>query len=174
LQHNPQAANQTNNGSSVHLLLRIPFLARIEGLTFDIVEAHNDVIRSMGKTSFAKFGHNIRPTVEKIRGHISKGHNPLLVLTIKRGTNYLGYSSPITSIYDGKPRAELIAYAPSYYCKIDPTFASISHWITVERPFEKFDLAGLRLASNKRPLLEVLKECRTSTMLVETKMSTNT
>ena len=81
-----------------------------------------------------------------------------------RRDDYAGFSSEISNIHSGKPTQEIEDATPEYYRRLG---ISSSLWFALCTPLEPFDLRNLQLLSNKRPLLNVMRECRTSSMLVE-------
>ncbi|WLB48302.1 hypothetical protein QIH93_10080 [Bradyrhizobium ottawaense] len=85
-------------------------------------------------------------------------------MVTKQGGQFLGYKSRLTSVHYGKADDILRAGAPAYY---DDLGEQAKLWFTVIEPFEPADLGQLSLASNGRPLLEVMRECRTASLLVE-------
>jgi len=64
----------------------------------------------------------------------------------------------------GKPTQEILSAAPEYYKHLDE---SPQLWFLVESSFKQVDLAKFRLTTNQRPLIDVISECRTPSMLVE-------
>jgi hypothetical protein len=152
----------SDEAQDVHLVVRIPLVSRVHGRAINTIEAHNDVVQSMGVVAVAKFG---KPgtvnLVERLKEQIGRTH---LVLVAKRDGRFLGFESPLASVHRGNPTPEIISAAPTYYAKIGE-IAGL--WFTVCSAFIDCDLAAFRLSSNQRPLLDVLRECRTSSMVVE-------
>jgi hypothetical protein len=156
----------------VHFLLRVPPVTRIEGhaaLAVNTIDAHSQVIQELGHATVAKFG---RPatayTVERLQRQIKKGIRTRLILVVKtndtRRKTYVGYQSEIGSVRLGSPTEELRKAAPTYY-RLLAYGAGL--WFTVCASFKICDLTKARIASNKKPVLEVLRTSRTPSMLVE-------
>jgi hypothetical protein len=147
-----------------HFVLRVPLMTRVGGRSFSTIEAHNDVAKASGRVALAKFGNpGTASRVEKLSAQIEEGIETFLILVVKRGDKFLSYRAPMSLIHHGAPGA-LAALAPPYYSKIDETPRL---WFVLGSPFTRSELANLRLATNKRPVVSVMSECRTATMLVE-------
>jgi hypothetical protein len=156
----------------VHFLLRVPWVTRIEGhptRAINTIDAHSKKIRELGYSTVAKFG---RPspahTIQRLNKQIHEGRCTRLILVVKtvvkRGITFVGYQSEISSIRAGPPTTEIKVSAPSYYQEL--SYAA-GLWFIVRTPFAICDLTKLYLASNKKPVLDVLSKCRTPSMLVE-------
>jgi hypothetical protein len=150
--------------AGVHFVLRIPLVTRIHGRSFDTVEAHNQVIRLIGRVAIAKFGSpGTLGRCERIRSQIGNGIETLLILVAKQGDRFRGFQSRLSSIHYGKPSAEIVNIAPDYYAGQEwPEL-----WFIASTPFVSCALEGLCLLTSQRPLLDVIRECRTASMLVE-------
>ena len=147
-----------------HIVLRVPLITRVDGRSFETIEAHNDVVKATGRLALAKFGNpGTASRVDKLKAQIEEGIETLLILVGKRGDTFLGYQAPLSKIQYGQPGV-LAALAPAYYAKTGETSRL---WFVVNSPFVRSELASLRLVTNHRPLLAVMSECRTATMLVE-------
>ena len=154
-----------DNAKIVHFALRVPLGTRVEGRTINLIEAHNEVVSKLGQVALAKFGSpGTAKRAKTLQQQIDDGINTLLVLVAKRGDRFLGYQSRLSSIIWGKPTATIKNATPSYYRYLDQT---PELWFMVDTPFVQSDLTKFRLVSNHRPLLDVLGECRTSSMLIE-------
>jgi hypothetical protein len=70
----------------------------------------------------------------------------------------------LASVHYGKADQIILATAPAYYSDLGE---QAKLWFTVIDPFELIDIEQLSLASTRRPLLEVMRECRTASLLVE-------
>lgn len=149
-----------------HFVLRIPLMTRVDGRSFSTIEAHNDVAKANGRLALAKFGNpGTGSRVDKLKAQIEEGTETRLILVVKREDKFLGYQAPLSAIHHGKPGA-LASLAPTYYAKTGETPLL---WFVVNSPFTRCELAGLRLVTSHRPLVAVMGECRTATMLVEPK-----
>jgi hypothetical protein len=146
----------------VHLVVRIPLVSRVQGSSINTVEAHNEVAKKLGTVTVAKFGKpGALDLVEKLTQQMGRTS---LILVAKRDSHFLGFQSRLSSVVRGKPTAKMMSTAPTYYANIREVAGL---WFTVTGPFTDCDLAVFRLSSNQRPLLDVLRECRTPSMLVE-------
>jgi hypothetical protein len=149
----------------VHLAIRFPLMAKVGGQQFNIVDAHNEVVTRVGCVAFAKFGKpGTNARIAQLRRQIENGNSTLLILIMKRGANFIGFQSQMSAVHLGRPTSQIAAVRPSYYEKI---YENPELWFVVNRPFAKADLKSIRLASNGRPLLDVLRDSRTASMLVE-------
>lgn len=153
------------NEQTLHLLLRVPLVTRVAGDAINTVDAHNEVIRRLGQAWIAKFG---TPGTEErantLKFQIEQGRKTFLVLVAKRGMRFLAHEAPLVSIHYGRADSQILKLAPEYYSRLDQSAAL---WLAVRRLLQLSDLARFRLASNQRPIVEVLSECRTASMLVE-------
>jgi hypothetical protein len=153
-----------NATAPVHVVLRIPLITRINGRSFNTVEAHNQVTRSIGRVAFAKFGNpGSRARCERIKEQIDNQVETFLILVAKQGERYLGFQSRLSSVHYGKPSPEILSIAPNYYREQE----SPGLWFITSTPFMSCDLRAFCLSTNGRPLLDVIRECRTASMLVD-------
>jgi hypothetical protein len=151
--------------STVHLVLRVPLVTRFNGQKLNIIDAHNEVVCKARQVALGKFG--TPGSVERVKilnTQIERGRKTYLILVAKDGARFVGFNSPISSVYLGKPNAQMLSIAPAYYRKLYETQLL---WFTVRSVFTPCDLQGFHLSSNGRPLLDVLNESRASSMLVE-------
>jgi hypothetical protein len=154
-----------NLTAGAHFVLRIPLITKVYGRSFNTVEAHNQKIHSSGRVAIAKFGDpGSRARYERIKNQIDNNVETLLILVSKQGARFLGYQSRLSSIHYGKPSAEIIALAPDYY-RAEEWPGRL--WFVVSSPFMSCALQGLCLSTNHRALLDVVRESRTASMLVE-------
>jgi hypothetical protein len=146
----------------VHLVVRIPLVSKVKGRMINTIKAHNDVVDRLGLVTVAKFGKpGTAKLVERLNEKIGRA---CLILVAKENGRFLGFQSRLSSMHRGSPTPEMISASPAYYGDIGETAGL---WFTARDPFTECDLASLRLSSNQRPLLDVLRECRTSSMLIE-------
>jgi hypothetical protein len=151
--------------ATVHLVVRVPRISRVNRITVDTVRAHNETLVALGRVAIAKFGNpGTRARCDRLRAQIDSGLETLLILVTKRGEQFLGYKSRLTSVHYGKADNVILAGAPKYYSDLGK---DAKLWFTVIAPFETINLEQFSLASNRRPLLEVMRECRTASLLVE-------
>lgn len=161
-----------NRAPIVHFLMRVPRVTFVEGQrpggshshAINTIDAHSEVIQASGHVAIAKFGAP-NPRVERLQKQIQEQVPTYLILVFKRGGKFIGFKSLISAIRLGTPTAEIKNSAPSYYREFS---YSAGLWFVVEGPLQICDLTKLQLASNKKPLLEVLSASRTPSMLVET------
>jgi hypothetical protein len=162
--HNWALKMSAEENQIVHLVLRVPLITRVQGRPINTIEAHNEIIEKMGRVSLAKFGQaGTRARSEKLKAQIERGVETLLILVVKQGARHLGYQSPLASIHYGKPDNQILSVAPPYYATLGPA----GLWFIVTSPFVTSNLDDFRLATNRRPVANVVSECRTSAMLVE-------
>jgi hypothetical protein len=155
----------TNPTAGAHFVLRIPLVTKAHGRSFNTVEAHNQAIQLSGRVAMAKFGDpGTRTRYEKIKNQIDDNVETLLILVSKQGDRFFGFQSRLSSIHYGKPNAQIISIAPDYY-RAEEWPGRL--WFIVSSPFLSCALEGLCLSTNHRPLLDVVRECRTASMLVE-------
>jgi hypothetical protein len=149
----------------VHLVLRIPMVAQIAKQRFSVVDAHNVIFEKLGNVAVAKWGQSgTRARADRLQRQIENGSETLLILVAKSGGQFLGFQAPLSGVHLGKPTAQIRAISPPYY---DQLGEGSSLWCTVNRAFVPADLQNLHLASNERPLLDVLGDSRTTSMLVK-------
>jgi hypothetical protein len=148
-----------------HFLLRVPLMTRVEGRAFNTVDAHNQVVAEKGRVAIAKFGSpGTFARSQRLKAQIDQGTATFLILVTKSGARFLGYRSQLTSIHYGKPDSKLLEFAPPYYADLVETSEL---WFIAASPFLATALDGFRLSTNHRPVMDVITECRTSSMLVE-------
>ena len=153
-----------NVTKNVHFALRIPLTSRVGGRSLDTVESHNEVIRRSGQVALGKFGSAGSHARQKaISEQIGEGVVTQLILVGKSDGRFIGVCAPLSAIMFGPLSAEFSVYAPDYYSRL-PTRPSL--WFVVRQTFQPCSLRSLQMASSQRPLLAVMKECRTSSMLV--------
>jgi hypothetical protein len=151
--------------SRVHLVVRVPRVTRVNGISVDTVKAHNDSLAARGSVSVAKFGNpgtSVRR--DQLLTQIDNGLEAHLILVTKTGGKFCGYKSRMRAVHYGKAGNNILAGAPPYYRDLEE---QAKLWFTVTDPFEPTNLDQFSLASNMRPLLEVMRECRTASLLVE-------
>jgi len=149
----------------VHLVLRISMMAQIGRRRFNVVDAHNEMVEKQGSVTIAKWGQSgTLARADRLQKQVKNGSETLLILVAKRGGQFHGFQAPLSGVHIGKPTAQIKAISPPYYEQLGE---ASSLWCTVSRSFVPADLQNLHLASNGRPLLDVLGECRTSSMLVK-------
>jgi hypothetical protein len=152
--------------ATVHLVVRVPLVTKVNGIRVDTLKAHNESVIAQGRVSIAKFGNpGTRARSDRLGSQIGNGSETLLILVTKQDNRFLGYKSRLASVCYGKADDKLLQSAPAYYKELDQLAAKL--WFTVIAPFEPVDLSRFSLASNQRPLLEVMQECRTASLLVE-------
>ena len=162
----------TSDTAPVHFLLRVASLTRVEGysaLIIDTIDAHSKVLEAKGCVSIGKFGAS-GPThrVDKLKKQIQDGARTYLILVTQgrhtKEKKYLGFKAEISSITLGAPTDEIRNAAPSYYRQLG---YAARLWFMVQSPLTICELTRVRLASSKKPVLDVLTKSRTPSMLVE-------
>lgn len=153
------------------LALRVPKFARIGRAAFDIVKEHNEVVAARGRVALGKFGAPLsKIAVEQIRSTMENG-SPQLYVVMKDEGDFYGFAATIGELGQLSSGANGLAPTmpflaelfPAYYSRLDDTPSSYLILTSELRPVA---LDGLILASNDRPLLTVLHECRTAVMVV--------
>jgi hypothetical protein len=153
-----------DESETIHFVLRVPLLTRVHGRRFNTIEAHNQALTKQGRVALAKFGQAGSATrVDLIKDQIERRTGTLLILVVKDQGRFFGFSAPLASIRRGEPDPQTASVAPEYYARLEGIG---SLWFTVESPFVARDISEFRLLSNGRPLVDVVRECRTSSMLV--------
>lgn len=151
--------------ATVHLVVRVPRISRVNRISVDTVKAHNETLARLGRVAIAKFGSpGTRARCDRLKAQIDGGLETLLILVTKQGGQFLGYRSRLTSVHLGKADEAILSSAPTYY---DDLSNDAKLWFTVTVAFEPVSLEEFSLTSNGRPLLEVMRECRTASLLVE-------
>jgi hypothetical protein len=120
----------------------------------------------MGRVAVGKFGSpGSRARSERLKEQIENQVETLLILVATQGIakekRYFGFQSRLSSIHHGNPSAEILSIAPDYYTELPRL------WFTTSTPFVSCSLEAFCLSTNGRPLLDVIRECRTPSMLVE-------
>jgi hypothetical protein len=149
---------------TLHFVLRVPLMSRANGRSFNTIEAHSQVIEQTGRVALAKFG-NPGPAAryKPLKTQIAEDVETLLILVVKRDDRFLGYQSTLGGVHHGSP-GEMVKWAPPYYAMLGE---SPRLWFLINAPFQRSQLADFRLASNQRPIVDVMRECRTAAMMVE-------
>ena len=160
----------TEETSKSHLVLRIPLTTTIGRKSFNTVDAHNIVWSTKGELAVAKFGAAIGPqTLDRITQQLANDTDTYLILVAKNVVSrFLGHRARILSVHLANKSSQFERLAPPYYAELGLAPAL---WILVNEEFAPTDLREFRLTSSGRPLIDVLQECRTATMLVESKKS---
>jgi hypothetical protein len=82
----------------VHLVVRVPLITKVNGVSLDTVKAHNESVIAQGRVSIAKFGSpGTRARCERLGSQIGNGSETFLILVTKQGDRFLGYRSRLTS-----------------------------------------------------------------------------
>lgn len=148
-----------------HIALRVPLVTSVGGHKFSTVEIHSRIVEARGRVALAKFGQaGTDARVGQLQAQIERGVRTLLILITKREKEFIGYQSELRSVHRGKPTLEILSAAPEYYSQLD---LDPQLWFLLENSFKQTDLAKFRLTTTQRPLIDVISECRTSSMLVE-------
>lgn len=153
----------------LHIVLRIQRHVQYQGQKSDVVELHNAVAAKHGAVAVAKFGQPLSGArVDIIRDEIRGERGNRLILLFKERGEFVAVSARLQDIPTGSIDNSLI---PSYYNALG-SFAnsavnmSRATWFTVREKFTPATISDLYLATSKRPLLDVVGECRTSALFV--------
>jgi hypothetical protein len=148
-----------------HLVLRIPASARVAGKVINAVSCHNEKFTQCNAVLFAKFGASVvSETLDILNNQIRRGRKTQLVVISKVRKSFIAHHARLGAVHLRQPPPEYERFVPDYYQDLQQV---PSLWFRLDSPFEACDLKDLRLASNKRSLLDVIRECRTPAMLVE-------
>ena len=148
----------------VDFMLRTPAVTHVRGRVIDVVEAHNEIVAKLGKVALGKFGHSGSKTrADRLQKQIEDGYETRLLLVSKVMGNFCGFKAPLSAISFGRPTSDMVDFTPPYYRELDEQPLL---WFIASGPFVETSLSRLHLATNDRPLLNVLGQCRTSTMLI--------
>jgi hypothetical protein len=150
---------------SIHVAVRIPIKSRVGTMMVDVIQAHNEAAEKWGLTTFAKFGRlPSSASLKQLSSQLEEGRECYLVLVAKVDQTFVGFEAPLVSVHVGRPTSTLTTVAPRYYSQL---VEEGQLWLSISRGFKDSDLSKWRLRSSKRPLLEVVRECRTSLIFVE-------
>lgn len=145
-----------------HIVLRVPRYAIVNGQKHDVIEAHNEVLRSKKVVALGKFGKPFSRAGRKVvQRQLDEGVQTFLYLVFKSKGQFLACRAPIQSLHPDRPDSDLRAPFPDYYVK------KPSYWFVLSGELVKADLGQLVLTSNSRPLLDVVAETRTPLMIVQ-------
>lgn len=89
------------------------------------------------------------------------GKLPIFILVTKMNGLFKGHGARLSGFVDSPKDAQSLRLVPEYY-RDD----KLSVCALLTTPFKPIQLDGFFLQSNNRPLVEVLSQCRTATMLV--------
>jgi len=131
----------------------------------DLIAEHDAISRKLGSVLFGRVGRGLaKEKISLLRDAIQECQKPKLYLIRKSESEYEFYRSEIIGIW-GQGHQPDIDHCPAYYSEL---YETITLWIEI-RCFERIDEAGmmsLRLASTRRPILELLGS-QASLMLAE-------
>lgn len=147
-----------------HIALRLAPNRSIDGKTFSIVDEHNRVAVEHGKMALAKFGSGLGlATAADLRAGLEGGDRPYLFAVSKREREFEGFCAPIVDLFGPVLPPMHKHLVPAYYAELDLNAGS---WFLLGGPLSRCGLGNLHLASNGRPLVQVLRESRTSLLPV--------
>jgi hypothetical protein len=161
------------NQFKAHIILRIKASIKIQGQMLDVVTEHNKVFNESGSVWVGKFGASWhKPKCDDYNNAISHGQKIYLYLVTKNESGFIGYRAKICEVILSDCKRTLIY--PEYYhllgrqpILLDTALAAKpSMWFHLSEPLRLHALEKLKLFTNKRPLIDVLKECRSTLMLV--------
>jgi hypothetical protein len=153
-----------NLGHAVHIVLRMAPFTRVHGRKVNVVDAHNEIIKKIGRVAFAKFGSSgTDERVSKLNAQIEEGIKTFLIIIGKQESDFVGFQGQLSSVYRGKLTAQIDQITPTYYGELDMTAGL---WFILCTPLTRCNPKKFFLVTNERPLLDVVSECRTSSMLV--------
>lgn len=157
--------SELSRTSRFHFAIRIPSVTRVDKTNVDTIRVHNAKVAAEGEALFAKFGAPVlRATLDALNEQIGKGLETRLIVVSKIDNAFVGYQSRLVAIYPKEHKIDLRTLVPSYYSRLDQ---SPSVWFRIDRQFQICDLTKVALVTNKRRLIDVVAECRTTAMLVK-------
>ena len=128
----------------------------------DFYTEHATILKNRGKVIIGKAGAGFQNTkIESLNSYIKK--NDFLVLFLYSAKQKKLYKAKVINVSNDLPSDSSLY--PNYYTelsKIKLSFTTIE--LTEEDPII---LEIVRLATNKRNIVDVIKSCRTSCMIVE-------
>jgi len=154
------------------LALRVPKSVRVNRRTYDTVGEHNAIAAARGVVAFAKFGSPLSETVLKELNGAKNSPFSRLIIVYRRDDEFYGFGARIKSaIRPTEAEQSPTVLYPSYYDALinEGLVAPPKSYFVLSTPLDPIDLHRFALNSNGRPLLSVLRECRTSTMLITDK-----
>jgi hypothetical protein len=147
-----------------HIAIRVPLVTRIYGQGYNTIQEHNAVVSKLGRVAFAKFGQaGTASRAERLRQQILRGQKTFLIAVVKREDSFFAFEARLGEVHFGPPTAQLSEWSPPYYKKIQEI---PSLWFVLNGPLKAIDINLYFLLSNSRPLLDVVRESRTASMLV--------
>ena len=153
-----------SSGSTLHLVLRVSPTANYGRHTVNVVEEHNAIVRQKSRVTIAKFGAAPASSrIQEFHSQATDGKPTKLYIVHKTKGAFVAYSAPVGGAYKGHLPTTLLDLRPAYYSDADQ---KPGLWLLLTGPLEPDELNGLVLVSNGRDLVEVMSECRTSTMFV--------
>jgi hypothetical protein len=156
-------------GGPLHLAVRVPLMTRVGIQSISTVLSHNEIIDRFGRFALAKFGQpGTSARAQALQRQIEQGQTTLLVLIIKRSNRFIGYQCRLVSVHRGPPTSEIKSIAPTYYRELGIEAAL---WLIADSPLVTCDLKKFCLSTSQRPLIEVIRECRTASMLIQMEQS---
>jgi hypothetical protein len=149
----------------MHLLVRVPRYMRVQGRAFDVIEEHNAAFRANGKVAVAKFGTPFSRVVFGAITQAIRANAATLYLVTKEDDEFFAWAGRIVSIgtFSGA-ESGLVDLFPEYYRSL---LNAPTSYLCLGSELREASLRGLMLASNTRPVLDVMRECRTAMMLVQ-------
>lgn len=149
-------------------MLRIRPTVRIRWDELDVISEHNKTHAACGYVAVAKFGSVLERTkLKRLRDAVRNADGTRLCIIVKRGGKFESFSSEIRDVYLADEVRSIKLKHPDYYGQIS---TKPSMWFVLKSALEPCSIEKLQLDSSKRPLRSVLKECRTSMMLVSGKL----
>lgn len=150
--------------AAIHFAMRVPLRTVVGRRPIATIDAHIQAANEHGVVSVVKFGApGVKSRADTLNNQLSEDISTYLILVTKQNSEFRAYQAELVSVHFGGITPNILKYAPAYYREIG---ASGGLWFVAKAPFTPSDLREFRLASNRRPLQDVLAECRTSSLLV--------
>jgi hypothetical protein len=150
--------------SKTDIVLRIKSTVHIRWDAVDVVSAHRDVFTREGVVAVGKFGAPM-PTSKcvKLAEQIKEGVETWLHLVFKKGDSFQGLRGRVKELFPASDERAASVKHPDYYARLQ---LKPSMWFVLSSQLEPYPLEHFRLQTNERSLLGVIKECRTTLMMV--------
>jgi len=149
----------------LHVVMRTGAIhfEKIEG---NLVEEHNGIAKQQGYVYLGKAGRRMGETkIHRVRNSIQELAASRFIVVFRERTKYKGFYAPLLDLQLHTDFTPDKKYYPKYYKNI---IHDITMWfkIGVFEPVPSKKLESYLLALNNNPLLDTLRNCRTSLLLV--------
>ena len=159
--------------SASYIVLRKKPTVRTGLNELDVITEHNSVFDKAGSVAVGKFGVSWHQSkCDEFSACIKNGSTIYLLLVSRTAKGFNGFRARIRDIQLANNK--ILPQFPPYYNLLNrqPSLRETalatkpSMWFRIAERLKPYPLLNLSLLTNKRPLLDVLNECRTTMMLV--------